>query len=105
MPQLTDVAVAAVENIAVATVNYGISIAIGPIVGPMSAALAPSAFAAAASTIVTSATSSLVTIGIFASGKKLVGHGAAMNAQNEEKLFNEAWDDADVALEPVIESP
>lgn len=98
MPQLTDVAVAAVENVAAAAVNYGVSVAIGPFVGPLGAALAPSTLGAAASTILTSATSSLVTIGIFASGKKLVGYTPTQGENDTEITLNEAWDDADVPL-------
>ena len=98
MPNFTEIATTAAKGVVSAAINYSVSIVIAPLVGPVGAAFAPRFFAIAAPTIVTSATASVITYGIFACGKAVVNNTLVGNINTGDKSFNEDWDDADHAL-------
>lgn len=98
MPNLTEIATAAIENVASATINYGVSTIIAPIVGPVGAALAPQVFSVAAHAIATSATSSIITYGLFSSGKAIINTMQVDSQNHTKKPFNEEWDDTDIPM-------
>lgn len=98
MPNFTEIATATAEGVVSAAINHGVSLVIAPFVGPVGAALAPRVFAMAGSKIVTSATASIITYGIFTCSKAVVQNTLAGVPKTTNESFNEDWDDADQAL-------
>lgn len=99
MPTLKEMASTTLEGVASAAINYGVSSAIAPFVGPLGAAVAPRLFtAAAATTIATSATAAVITKGIITCVKATATHQTETHSNNTEKPLNEEFDDVDVPL-------
>ncbi len=106
MPSFTDIASTVITSAATvaadcaasAVINYGVSTAIAPFMGPVGAAFSPRLFAAAGQTIATSATAAVITSGIMTCVKAAVVNQSPEKAKTAEKIFNEEFDDTDVPL-------